>query len=188
MSLIRIERVLTLPNPVTGSTIYIVKGNGVSDSEMFFTNNDGTEIRHLLNKADVTGMIDVAINSFNNMYIAQDIAARNALVLDRNVLVLVLNAVGDTTVTTGAALYVYDRVNTVYYKVSEYESMDLTFNLTWSNIVGRPNSLPAAIDSAVAISHSHANITVINRLNETVTGELAYNGAPVQAFVATADW
>lgn len=188
MSKIRIERVLALPDPLVGSTIYIVKAADATHAEMFFTNNDGSEIRHLLNKAEVNDMITTAINSFNNIMVVQDIATRNALVLERNALVLVVNATGDGTVSSGAAMYVYDHGNSSYYKVSEYESMDMTFDLSWGNITGGPSSSPVAIDSAVAAAHVHANADVLGQLGEGPGGNLTYKGNPLEAFVAVKDW
>lgn len=36
----------------------------------------------------------------------------------------------------------------------------------WSSIQGRPTSTPTEIDQAVADSHTHANLTTINKISE----------------------
>jgi hypothetical protein len=59
-----------------------------------------------------------------------DIATRDAIAVgDREYLYVVLDASGDATVVTGAAVYAWDAVGEAWNKVSEMESMDIDFSV-----------------------------------------------------------
>ena len=116
---------------------------------------------------------------------AADITARDALVLDKNSLVLVYDASADATVVAGAAVYYYDLSLTSWTKVMEYESMDLV--LTWDSITDGPTSTPAQVDSAVAQSHTHANKSELDKIGEAA-GQLTYNGAAISTDWTTLNW
>ncbi len=182
----RIERVTALPGTLTASTMYIVKSAEAGFAEVYFSNNDGSEARHIINKSEINNMVTDAVTAFSNMEVVADITARDAISLTRNALVLVLDASGDVSVAAGAATYVYDLANTAWVKISEFESLDVT--LQWTNIQGRPTSSSAAIDDAVAKAHVHANKAQIDLIGEDVTGKLTYNGANIEANVAVAAW
>lgn len=185
MSLMRIERVLALPGTLAASTMYIVKSAESPFAEIVFTNSDGSETRHVINKSEIAGMISDAVASFSNILLAADITARDALAMDHNGLVLVLDASGDATVAAGAAMYFYDLDGEDWYKVSEFESMDVT--LTWEAIQGKPTSTPAQIDQAVAYSHTHANKATLDLIGANADG-LTYDGDNIAAFIANAEW
>lgn len=182
----RIERVNTLPNTLAGSTMYVVKGSDAALADVYFTNNDGTEARHVINKTEIDQMITDSIGDFTNIQIAATIVARNALAPTRNVLALVLDATGDATVNAGAALYVFDAGNATWNKVSEFENLDVT--LTWSMLQGRPTSSVADIDDAVAKRHSHANTAELVKVGEGADGVFQYNGAYIEARIAVNEW
>jgi hypothetical protein len=65
MAEIRISRVLALPTPLAASTIYIVQSAEAGLAEMVFTSNDGSVVRHILNKADVAAMITAAVSGLS---------------------------------------------------------------------------------------------------------------------------
>ena len=182
----RIERVNALPATLSGSTMYVVKSSEAGLADVYFTNNDGTEARHVIKKSEITDMINTSIGNFTNIQLAADITARDALSLTRNALVLVLDATDDATVSNGAALYLYDVVTTAWHKVSEFESMDVT--LTWDAIQGRPTSTVAEIDDAVAKAHVHANKAQLDKIGEDADGVLQYNGAYIEAQIAVNEW
>jgi flagella basal body P-ring formation protein FlgA len=186
MSKLRIERVLALPGVLTASTMYIVKSAAAPHAEVYFTNADGTEARHIINKAEINTMITDAIASFSNIEIVANNAARDALVLTHNALVLSLDATADVTVITGAALYVYNTTLHTFTKVSEFESMDVT--LTWAAIQNKPASAVLDIDDAVAKRHAHANAVQLALVGEDVGGHLTYNGLAIEADIANAAW
>lgn len=182
----RIERVNALPATLSGSTMYVVKSSEAGLADVYFTNNDGTEARHVIKKSEITDMINTSIGNFTNIQLAADIIARDALSLARNALVLVLDATDDATVSNGAALYLYDVATTAWHKVSEFESMDVT--LTWDAIQGRPTSTVAEIDNAVAKAHVHANKAQLDKIGEDADGVLQYNGAYIEAQIAVNEW
>lgn len=167
MAQIRIERVLALPvvEELIASTMYIVQGAGANDAEIYFTNNDGTSVRHLPTHAEVDQRIAAAIGDFQNIQVLSNLEARDALTLDRVTLALVLDATGDPSVENGSALYVYDLANTTWNKVAEYESLDLS--LTWEALGGIPEVLKGL---------------------EDVDGQLTYKGEPVGNVLAKAEW
>lgn len=186
MAQLRIERVNALPDPLTASTLYIVKNADAQLADVYFTGTDVAEVRHIISKADVTAMIASAVGNMQNIQVVADIAARDALVLDRTTLVLVLDATADETVEAGSAMYVWDVATTQYFKVAEYESLDI--ELTWDSIAGRPTSTPAAIDDAVMKAHTHSNKASLDKIGEDGNGQMTYNGQPVSNYLAVADW
>lgn len=60
MTAITIHRVAVLPQTLEASSIYIVRGADSVHSDLYFTGNDGTEIRHSLTKPEVEAMITAA--------------------------------------------------------------------------------------------------------------------------------
>ena len=104
--------------------------------------------------------------------------------MNRNILVYVIDATGDGTVTSGAASYLWDNANNVWIKLTEFESLDAA--ISWTSISGRPTSTPGQIDAAVAASHSHANIAVLDLLTVS-SGVLLYNGDEVKGW-NTINW
>lgn len=55
--------------------------------------------------------------------------------------VMVLDASGDPTVVSGFAIYVYSATATLWTKIAEQESMDLSVVTDWSNITNKPTDL-----------------------------------------------
>ena len=181
-----VKRVNALPGTLAPSTMYIVASAEAGLAEVVFSDKTGAASRHVLNKTEVQTMIDGAFSSFSNMLVVADIAARDALTLNRNALVLVLDASADATVDTGAATYVYNLATTTFVKIAEYESMDVT--LTWTSIQGRPTSAVADIDDAVAKRHTHANLAYLNKVGEDLDGNFTYNGKYPKVYLAEAAW
>ena len=171
-----------LPN-----TIYYVKDlNDATLTNVYITNSDGTAIRHVINKAEIQVMIDSSLANFNQTVIVADITERNALVLTKNTPVWVLDATGDTTVASGAALYLFNVANSTFIKLSEAESMDVTLN--WASIQNKPTSAVADIDDAVARKHSHSNKATLDLLTQDAQGYLLVNGAPPVIAWDTVAW
>ena len=181
-----VARVSVLPGTLAPSTMYIVASAEAGLAEVVFSDKTGAASRHTINKSEIQTMIDGAFSSFSNMLVVADIAARDALTLTRNAIVLVLDATADTTVNAGAATYVYDLANTTFVKISEFESMDVT--LTWSSIQGRPTSAVADIDDAVAKRHTHANLAQLDKVGEDLDGNFTYNGQYPKVYLAEAAW
>lgn len=183
---LNIERVLALPATLTGSTMYIVKSSEAGLVDIYFTNATGTEARHVISKSEITTLIANAVASLSTIYIAATIAARDALVFTANAFTLVIDATGDTTVHSGAALYLWDNTAKTFTKVSEYESLDLV--LKWADIQNKPTSSVTDIDDAVAKKHAHANAAKLDKVGEDVNGLFTYNSEYPTAALAKAEW
>jgi hypothetical protein len=178
MTTFKVFRETALPGTLQPYAIYFVappsKPNYV---EIYVSDAAGSSTKRVLTDTDIQTLINASIAGLGGeMPIVADIAARNALAstLTRNTQVLVLDATGDTTVTTGAATYIYRVSTTSWIKLNEAESIDLV--LQWANIQGRPTSSASAIDAAVSNSHTHANKTQLDKIGENANGLLTYNG------------
>ncbi len=163
--------------PCEGNAVFFVapqdKPNYI---EIYVSNTSGTALKRLLTDVDIQALIDASISGLaGEMPIVADIAARNALVLTKNTQVLVLDATGDSTVTSGAATYLYRVSTTSWIKLNEAESLDLISQ--WANIQGRPTSSPTAIDTAVSNSHTHTNKTQLDKIGENTDGLFTYNNS-----------
>lgn len=196
MAQLNFHKVATLPGVLQANAVYFVE-NGTY-AETYVTNSVGVA-RSVGNTAMINALVDSAIDvavdaavddaiaAANAIEIVADIDARDALgaTLARNALVLVLDATDDTTVATGGAMYAFNNTTDTFSKVTEYESLDRV--ITWAEITGKPTSSVAAIDAAVAASHTHANSAVLDLLTED-SGQLLYNGNPVSTSWSTNNW
>lgn len=188
MPTFKVFKETALPGSPEANAVYFITPVGYPDLvEIVVTNNAGSvPHRHVLNRADVQTMINDSLGSLNEIQIVDNIAARNALNPTSSIYVYVKNATGDATVASGGATYLYDLSTTSWVKTSEAESMDIA--VTWASITGKPSSSAAAIDSAVANSHTHANITQLNQIGQNGNGELTYNGVQVKTEWSTTGW
>lgn len=188
MAVMKFHKVTALPGTLEGHSVYLVAPAGKPNYvELYATSADGTSARRILNDVDIQAMIDASIAASGaGVEIVADIAARDALTPANGKYVLVLDASADPTVNSGAASYVWRSATSTWIKLTEYESMDLS--LTWAAISGKPTSSPAAIDAAVANSHTHANMTELNKIGEDGNGDFTYNGQPPRARLETAGW
>jgi hypothetical protein len=187
MAVYKVHKVTALPGTLEANSFYFVAPPGAPDFvELYVTGSSAATVKRLLNEADVQALIDSSVASSGAIEIVADITARNALTPDANITVLVLDATGDATVASGAATYVYRLSTTSWIKISEAESLDVA--LTWAAISGKPTSSAAAIDAAVAASHTHANLTQLGKIGEDGNGELTYNSQNVRARLDTGDW
>jgi hypothetical protein len=182
MATFNIARVTSLPGTLAADTIYVVSVGG-DKAEIYVTGNTATA-RRLLNQTDIQALIDASLAGVGSIRVVADTAERNALILTQNTQVLVINATGDPTVAVGAATYVWRQSNSTWTKISEAESLDVA--LTWANLVGKPASLPAAIDAAVANSHAHTNKTQLDQIGQSASGDITYQGREYVRSGATA--
>jgi hypothetical protein len=188
MALLKFRKVTSLPGTLEADAFYFVVNSGYAESYVTDSSGNGKAIG---NSAMINTLADAriasAIASFNALEIVANIAARNALAVgaNRNFMVLVTDATGDATVASGAALYAFNNATDTFSKLSEYESMDVV--VTWSSITGKPSSSPSAIDAAVAASHTHSNMSTLNKLSEDSDG-LLFNGAAIAARWNATNW
>lgn len=151
-----------------------------TNCELYITNSAGVA-KAVFSTSLTNAAIDAKIAALNTFTKVATIAARNALTLTANSMVLVVDATADSSVTAGAALYFYTHATTSFEKVAEYESLDVI--TTWASITGKP----AGIEAAIAASHTHANTAVLAGLTD-VSGALNYGGVPVGANWTTIQW
>lgn len=188
MANVQFFKVSTLPGTLQPNAFYYVENGDYAES--YLTNQAGIA-KALGNSAMINALIAAALASLPSsgapVLFAADIAARDALEpgLTEAVFVLVEDATGDPTVTTGAALYAWNPATTAWLKVAEYESMDV--QLTWAAIQGKPTSTPAQIDTAVSQSHTHSNKATLDLIGAGPDG-LTYNSQPVSSSWATNNW
>lgn len=130
---ISFRRVTETPETLAASTVYLVgdAGEGATgDLEIVVTDSTGTKVRSTPTATQITNMINNSIGDLAGAPVyAADIEARDDIDWQgKNGLVLVADATDDDTVASGAALYFYregDGDDSGYFKVAEYESMDL---------------------------------------------------------------
>lgn len=169
-------KVSTLPTPpLAGNAFYLVLNGDYC--ETYLTDISGVA-KHVGNSAMITQMVATAFADYNAIEIVDDIPDRNALgaTLTRNALILVIDATGDPTVASGAAMYAYVEATQTYRKVYEMEGID--FTVSWNQIQGRPTSSVADIDDAVAKRHTHTNKVLLDALSNT-GDTLEYSGVAV---------
>lgn len=189
------ERVTSLPDPLSPSTVYILRPNESSPYvELYYTSEDGNSIyrQPILNDiqqliADAIAAIPSGGGGVQEVIYAATIADRNSKTYLSNALVLVGDATADPTVNSGSALYFFNFATTTWYKIAEYESLDLSFD--WNTLLNKPTSSAADIDDAVAKRHEHLNTEVLNALGKDVDNNLTFNGTPVAGnILKKSDW
>ena len=184
MTKFAVSKVTALPGTLAPSTLYFVTDADNADlMKVYLSDSTGASVRHLLTKQEVDIAIAAAVSAANTMVRVATITARDALTPAGNLLVLVTDATGDATVASGAASYFWD--GAVWTKVTEFESLDVA--QTWAALQNKPTSTVAAIDAAVAASHSHTNKAVLDLLSDNA-GALQYNGAPIATSYTTEAW
>lgn len=173
---VKFFKVSSLPGTLDANAWYLVL-NG-SYAETYVTNSSGVA-KMVGNSTMINDLITSAITGLAQAQIVNDIAARDALIpsLTQNIIVYVLNATADSTVSSGGATYLWRDSTSEFIKIAEFESMDAV--VTWSSITGKPSSSPSAIDTAVTNSHTHTNMSVLNLLSAP-GGILQYNGDDIK--------
>ena len=189
MASLSIYRETALPGTLADNSIYFVAPAARPDYvEIYVTGNDATTVKRVIDENDVQTLIDASAGSggANTLEIVNDITARDALVLESNTLVLVLDASADATVESGAATYAYRHSDTSWTKISEAESLDINFS--WANLTGKPTSSVADIDDAVAKKHTHTNKTELDKVGQDASGNLTYSGSLPATGWASSNW
>lgn len=176
MATLKMYRESALPGTLEANSIYYIAPASAPDHvEIYVTGNSGSVVKRVLNEADIQALIDASVGEIgNSLEIVDDIAARDALSLTENTLVLVLDASSDSTVTSSSATYAYRVSDDSWTKISESESMDLV--LSWDNLEDKPSSSVVDIDDAVTKRHTHSNKTQLDKIDEDGDGYLTYNG------------
>lgn len=183
MSNLKFFKELALPGTLEANSFYFIPSTGPSGglfAEAYLT--DSTGAARLIGS---TAMIQEVANALmtTELEYAADIPARDALTLTQNSIVLVADASADPTVDAGAAMYFYQHATTTFIKVTEFESLDVVID--WTDVQNRPASTPAAIDQAVADSHTHANKAELDKISEDGNGCMLYDGEFPMAWSST---
>ena len=188
MAKFQVFRETTLPASLQPYSIYFVAPAAKPDYvELYVSDSTGSSAKRIINESDIETLINNSIAELSALEVVADITARNALNPTTNQQVLVLDATGDATVASGAATYIYQLSTTTWFKVGEFESLDLDLTVNWADIVGKPSSTAAQIDTAVSNSHTHANKIQLDKIGEDGNGNFTYNSAlPVIAWTSTA--
>ncbi|MDB9741455.1 hypothetical protein OAB00_01230 [Akkermansiaceae bacterium] len=184
---------ISLPAPAgtapfyTPDCFYLIGqlGNATSDTcEIYVTDNDGN-----IKKVGNTPMIEAivteqlaTVGSINIVATYGDLPAATSATA--NEFYLVQDASGDSTVDSGAAMYVLNAADDTFTKVHEFESLSENLSLDWSQVANGPSSTPAQIDSTVTNSHTHANRTAIDPFSFDGNNDLTHNGSRVAVQVS----
>lgn len=180
---LQFKKVTTMLDEVlTPNTVYMYPdSDDTSKLVIAVTDSQGTAFKQTTTVAELDA-INARIQSIldaGNATIVSTYADLMAIVAGtENVvkLVYVLDATGDTTVSSGAASYLVNPNSNTIEKLSEFESLDMIS--TWANLEDKPMSAVADIDDAVAKRHTHANKATLDLLADA-SGKLTYNGVPV---------
>jgi hypothetical protein len=179
MADVRFFKVTVLPGVLLANAFYLVESGTYAES---YVTDDAGVAKSIGNSAMIAAvagpLIAAQLAQMNRVERVANIAARDVLAsANFNQLVLVVDATGDATVSSGSALYYFNNADNSFSKVAEYEAMDLV--VTWAGISGRPVSAPALIDDAVNKRHAHANLAVLDKFSEDVGGAPVYNGLAI---------
>lgn len=188
MSVFKVFKETSVPSTLTPNAVYLVAPPSQPEMlEIYVSDSSGTASRRTYTKSDIESLIQDSLDNLTTgSLIVNDIAERDALTLTEVTEVIVLDASDDPTVGSGFAKYVWRTDTSEFLKLAEGESMDVTVN--WSDIVGGPSSSPSQIDAAVSNSHTHANKTQLDGIDEDSDGELTYNGNNIRARLETSAW
>ena len=163
--------VINLPTPmfqVVGGQIYkLLLETAASQVRM----PDGVSVETRVNT------LERALAANTQMHFADTIEARDKLSgLIPGDKVHVADASADETVEKGWAEYIYGPDFT-FRKIAEGEGLDLI--IRWEDVVGKPDSAPKDIDTAVLQQHNHTNKTELDFLSDDGADHLMFKGRRV---------
>lgn len=187
MATINFHRVTAIPGTLAANSVYLIAPAASEYAEIIITGASREVSRRTPRIADIQAMIDdAALGGGAGAIIVDDIAARDGLTPPNAQQVYVVDASADATVDAGGATYIWRASTNTWIKQSESESLDLV--LSWAALVGKPSSTPAAIDTAVARSHEHANKTQLDQIGQDAQGNFTYGGNLPKTSWSTEAW
>ena len=184
MSKFTIVRVTSLPSTITPSTMYILKQPTSQVAEVYFSNNDGSQLVPGITEQFITDKFtSLLATGMGEIQIVDTINDRNRVTKNGNSLIMVIDATGDEFGSTGTVLYLYRAINASYFRVSVFDenrdgvsSGGTSGPVWWNTIQGKPASTPAQIDDAVSKAHDHSNQATLDRIVVTEDGVLTVDG------------
>lgn len=189
MAVLNFYKVTSLPSTLVADAFYYVENGNYAES--YLTDENGVA-KMVGNSTMINALIAAELANWSGVssqvVIVADLSARNALAqeAEANLMVLVLDASDDATVDEGSALYAYALASETWYKIAEYEAMDVS--VSWGDITGGPSSTPVQIDDAVTKAHQHTNKTALDKVGEDANGDMTYNGAAVKTQWQVKNW
>ena len=179
-------RETALPSTLEAYSIYFIAPPDKQDYvEIYVSDATGSKAKRLFGEKEVKQLLAEFNASRGQLSVVENISGRNAI--EKKVTgseVFVKDPTGDSTVTSGAARYLWDGSN--WIKVAESESMDL--RLSYDNLEGKPTSSVTDIDNAVQLRHSHSNKTQLDKIGEDSNGNLTYGGQSVRIEWSSIGW
>ena len=186
MSKFTIMRVTSLPSTITPSTMYILKQPTSQVAEVYFSNNNGSQLVSGITEQFITDKFaSLLATGMGEIQIVDTINDRNRVTKNGNSLIMVIDATGDEFGSTGTVLYLYRAVNASYFRVSVFDGNQDGVSsggggaggpVWWDSILGKPSSTPVQIDDAVSKAHTHSNQAVLDRIGVTADGVLTVDG------------
>ena len=186
MSKFTIMRVTSLPSTITPSTMYILKQPTSQVAEVYFSNNNGSQLVPGITEQFITDKFaSLLATGMGEIQIVETINDRNRVTKNGNSLIIVIDATGDEFGSTGTVLYLYRAINSSYFRVSVFDGSGDGVSsggggaggpVWWGSILGKPSSTPVQIDDAVSKAHTHSNQTTLDRIGVTADGVLTVDG------------
>ena len=133
----------------------------------------------------VQELITEAINKFNNIQVV-DTYDQLSQFTNKIGVVLVRDAILDPSVKSGSAMYLYNKPEARWIKVTEFEAMDVTYR--WADLEGKPTASAADMDSMVFQRHTHANAAQLNKIGEDADQRFMYNNQYLAAPIGVDTW
>lgn len=188
-----IRRVNQLPTNMEANAIYVVKPPGALEADLVFTGSDPLVVARTISRVDIEQIVGDAVDASTSITFKQ---SYGDMLSDRptsNALIYVADATGDPTSTTVVRVYLYNKETDTFTGFpSTGGGGGPGGDVTWGQILGRPNSTPAQIDQAVAAMHTHANKAVLDLIGENAQQKLTFRGAqvdtPTTVAFTTATW
>lgn len=184
-----IVRVDELPAFPVANAMYIVKDKDrPTRANIVFTGKTTQDQASLITFNDIDAIvlekITKTLTDNQNIRVYSTFGDMMGVVPEFNTFAYVRDNTGGPGTQGLPATYVYETEQANWIPVSSGSA-----EVSWDSIMGRPIATPAQIDQAVSMSHSHGNMTVLNKLSSTTEGQLTFNNQIVSNVVlTTTDW
>lgn len=177
MSALTITRVNQLPSVLGANTIYIVKADAADIVQMYFTNSDGSEVRHLLGLDEVYSIVNRSIKDQTRFFMVADLTEMVGLALEYSAMIFVRDTSTQTTPNSGPGWYVFD------FAAKSFTRMNFGSGVSsWEDLQNKPTSTVEQIDSAVGMAHEHSNKGVLDRFGVGQDGVVRCDDKPIVLF------